>query len=82
MIHLDIDWVEVVRRVLKYLFEGLAVGLASMYLIKGAKLEDAVMVGVVAAATFSLLDMYAPQVSVGARLGSGLATGSSLVGGF
>ncbi len=75
-----IDWAEVIRRALKYLFEGLAVGLAAMYLIKGSNLESAVMVGVVAAACFAILDMYAPQVSAGARLGSGFGTGMQLVG--
>lgn len=77
---MDLDWAEVIRRVLKYLFEGLAVGLASMYLIKGAKLESAVMVGITAAAVFALLDMMAPGVSSGTRFGSGIGMGMGLVG--
>jgi hypothetical protein len=77
-----IDWTEVIRRALKYLFEGLAVGLASMYLIKGAKLEAAIMVGITAAATFAILDAFVPVSGASSRIGSGLAIGAQLVGGF
>lgn len=77
-----IDWQEVIRRALKYLFEGLAVGLASSYLIKGAKLEDAVMVGITASAVLAVLDLYSPSIAGSARFGIGAATGSHIVGGF
>ena len=39
------------------------------------------MIGLVAAATFAVLDLYAPAVALGARQGSGFGIGQSLVGG-
>ena len=77
-----IDWVEVVRRALKYIFEGLAVGLAAMYLIKDSNLESAFMVGITAAASYALIDMWNPSAGVSSRLGSGFMIGSQLVGGL
>jgi len=78
----DIDWMEVIRRALKYLFEGLAVGIASAYLIKGAKLEQVLMVALTAAAVYAILDLYAPTIGSSARLGTGLQVGAALTGGF
>ncbi len=77
-----IDWQEVIRRALKYLFEGLAVGLASMYLIKNNSLESAVMVGITSSAIYALTDAYSPSIGASARLGTGLQLGSAVVGGF
>jgi len=82
MFNMGIDWAEVFRRALKYLFEGLAVALAAIYLIKGASMEQVFMVAVSAAAIYSVLDMYSPSIGSSARLGSGLQIGSSLLGGF
>ncbi len=79
---MGIDWTEVFRRALKYLFEGLAVGLASSFLIKGAKLESVVMIAITAAAVYAILDLYSPSLGTSARLGTGLQIGSSITGGF
>lgn len=66
---------------MKALMEGMAVVIAAFYLNKKVKLMDVVSLGLVATATFMLLDYYAPNVATGARLGSGFAIGSNLVGG-
>lgn len=78
----EIDWQEVIRRALKYLFEGLAVGLAAFWLQRGAKMDYVLMVAITASSTFALLDLYAPTVGGAARLGSGLSIGGYLTGGF
>jgi len=79
---MDIDWTEVFRRALKYLFEGLSVAVASKFLIASAKLDQVLILGLTAAAVFAVLDLYAPAIGGSARLGTGLQIGSSLVGGF
>ena len=78
-----IDWAEVVRRALKYLFEGLAVGLAC-YLIpkKKMNMEEILMVAITAAAVFAVLDLYTPGIGAMARGGAGFALGSGVVGGI
>lgn len=75
-----LDWGEVFRRALKYLFEGLAVAVAAWYLPgKKMRLEEICMIAVTAAATYALLDMYSPSIASAARFGSGAVTGAGLV---
>lgn len=79
---MNLDMQEVVRRILRYLVEGLVVGLAASYLVKGTTLESAVMVGITASAVLALLDLGSSPIAGGARLGLGLQTGASVLGGF
>ena len=76
-----VDVREVVTRMLKYFVEGLVVAIAA-YVMPGKmmKVVDVVCVGLVAAATFSLLDLFAPSVSGSARQGAGFGVGAGLVG--
>lgn len=79
----SIDGREIIVRIIKYVLEGSMVGVAAWLIPKNKMtLEEVLTVALVAAATFSLLDMYAPSISQSARFGSGLALGSSIVGGF
>ena len=78
----DIDFFEVVKRMIKYLVQGLAVGFSMMIIQKNVKISEAVLVGLVAAAVFSILDIYSPSVSSGTKLGAGFALGSRMVGGL
>lgn len=69
---------------LKYVLEGLAVAIAA-YLISGTrksgmKGEEILGLGITAAATFAVLDVFAPSVAVSARQGSGFALGAQQVG--
>lgn len=77
------DLQEVVKRAIKYFIEGAAVGLA-MFLIsmnkKSFSVEEILMVAVVAAAVFAILDLAAPSVSYAARQGAGFGIGANLVG--
>jgi hypothetical protein len=75
---MDIDFAEILGRVLKYLMEGLAVGLAC-YFTK-LKMDEIIIISVTAACTFAILDMYSPKVSDSARLGAGFGIGSQFAG--
>jgi hypothetical protein len=72
---------EFVKRLLKYLVEGLVVAIAASTIPK--KKLDIQEVGVIAlsaAATFALLDLFAPTISYAARQGAGFGVGANLVG--
>lgn len=73
--------VEVMIRMFKYLLEGLVVSTAA-YMFPGKKkdMNEIVLLGFVAAATFSLLDLFAPSIGISARNGAGLGLGASMVG--
>ena len=72
---------EVLKRAVKYLIEGTAVAVAAFFIPKNQpKLEEVMMIAITAAATFALLDLYAPSVSGYARQGAGFGIGANLVG--
>jgi predicted transporter len=75
---MDIDFTEILGRALKYLMEGLAVGLACYF--SKLKTDEIIIIAVTAAATFAILDMYTPQVSDAARMGTGFGIGSQFAG--
>jgi ABC-type Co2+ transport system permease subunit len=78
----QVDLKEMVVRLIKYLVEGLAVAIAAHYIPKNraeTNLNEIMMIGITAAATFAILDMAAPSVSIGARFGAGFEAGRSLV---
>ena len=71
---------EILKRAIKYLIEGTAVAVAAFFIPKNQpKLEEVLMIAVTAAATFALLDLYAPSVSASARQGAGFGVGANLV---
>jgi hypothetical protein len=80
-----VDMGDLVARVVKYAFEGLAVALAA-YLLPGymggksLRMSEIGMISLVAMATFALLDVYAPSVGASARTGAGFGIGAHLVG--
>ena len=69
------------QNILKYLLEGLAIALA-VYLVNKniTKPKEIAMIALVGAATFALLDLFAPRVGSGARLGAGFGLGAKHVG--
>ncbi len=79
-----LDLQEVIKRMLKYLVEGLVVALAAHTFPKGKgkslDLSDSFVIGVTAAATFAILDMYSPSISSATRSGAGFGIGANLVG--
>jgi len=72
---------EFVTRLLKYFFEGFVVAVAA-YMIPGKRMDvgEVLLLGLVAAATFSLLDLFAPSIGASARQGAGFGVGLNLVG--
>lgn len=76
-----VDARELCKRAVKYILEGLMVAVAALVLPqRSLKPEDVVGLAVVAAATFAILDMYAPNVGAPVRTGAGFGIGANLVG--
>jgi ABC-type Co2+ transport system permease subunit len=76
-----IDPNELLRRVIKYLVEGLMVAIAAFAIPKKSlNLEEIALIALTAAATFSILDTYIPSMAVSARSGAGFGIGANLVG--
>ena len=77
---------ELVKRVIKYLVEGLMVAIAAFAIPKRSlNIEEIVLIALTAAATFSILDTYIPSMGMSARSGAGFGIGANLVrwpGGF
>jgi len=78
-----VDFVELTKKVVKYLVEGLIVALAA-YAIpkKSLNVEEIVVIALVAAATFSILDVFIPAMGQTARSGAGFSIGTSVAGGL
>lgn len=72
---------ELLRKVVKYLVEGLMVAVAA-YVIpqRSLKMDEVTLIALTAAATFSVLDAYLPTMAVSARSGAGFGLGANLVG--
>ena len=76
-----INVAELVKRIIKYLVEGLMVAIAAYAIPKRSlNIEEIVLIALTAAATFSILDTYIPSMGVSARSGAGLGVGFNLVG--
>ena len=77
---------EIVKRMIKYLVEGLMVAIAAYAIPKRSlNVEEIILIALTAAATFSILDTYIPSMGVTARSGAGFGIGANLVkfpGGF
>lgn len=80
------DISELIKRIIKYLVEGLMVAIAAFAIPKRSlNIEEIGLIALTAAATFSILDTYIPSMGVSARSGAGLGIGLDLVrfpGGF
>jgi len=72
---------ELIKRVIKYLVEGLMVAIAA-YAIpkKSMNMEEIACLALTAAATFAILDTYIPSMGVSSRTGAGFGIGANLVG--
>ena len=80
------DVSELIKRIVKYLIEGLMIAIAAFAIPKRSlNLEEIALLALTAAATFAILDTYSPSMGVSARSGAGLGVGLNLVhfpGGF
>jgi hypothetical protein len=83
---MDFNVREILKRVIKYLVEGLIVAVACFAIPKQSlDIEEIALLALVAAATFSILDTYIPSMGETARSGAGFGIGANLVrfpGGF
>ena len=71
-----LDLGELVRRVVKYVVEGLMVAIAAYAIPKRSlHLDEVMLIALTAAATFSILDTYVPSMAVSARSGAGFGMG-------
>lgn len=77
---------ELVKRIIKYLVEGLMVAIAAFAIPKRSlNIEEIVLIALTAAATFSILDTYIPAMGMSARTGTGFGIGANMIkfpGGF
>lgn len=74
---------EVCKRAVKYILEGFVVAFAALVLPKKKfDIEEALALALVAACTFAVLDLFAPNSSLGhaSRMGAGFGLGANLVG--
>jgi ABC-type Co2+ transport system permease subunit len=81
MLNLNIN--ELVRLIIKYLIEGIAVGICAYAIPKKAlQIEEVILLALMAAATFSILDVFIPAMGTSARGGAGFGLGANLIGGL
>ena len=72
---------ELIKRIIKYLIEGLMVAIAAFAIPKRSlNLEEIALISLTAAATFAILDTYIPAMGASTRSGAGLGIGLNLVG--
>jgi len=78
---MNFDFGELVKRVIKYLIEGLIVAIAA-YAIpkKSLNFEEIFIIALTAASTFALLDCFIPAMGSSVRGGAGFGIGANLVG--
>jgi ABC-type Co2+ transport system permease subunit len=75
------DIVEIVKRIIKYIIQGIMVAICAFFLPKNSlNLEEIMLLGLSSAAIFSILDTYIPSMNVSAHQGVGLGLGLKLVG--
>ena len=77
---------ELIKRLIKYLIEGLMVAIAAFAIPKRSlNIEELISLSMVSAATFAILDTYVPSMGVSVKQGAAAGIGFNLVkfpGGF
>ena len=77
------DLAELVKRIVKYLIEGLAVAVVAMIVPrKPLTVDEILIIALIAAASFSILDTFVPSMGSSMRGGAGFGLGTGLVGGI
>jgi hypothetical protein len=78
----SVDFSEFLVRLCKYLLEGFVLCLAAYFIPARNKLDlsEIVILGLVAAAVFAVLDLLAPAIGSSVRTGAGYGIGFNLVG--
>lgn len=74
---------DLISRLVKYLLEGIAVGIVAMLVPKKQLEWEAVAtIAIVAASCFAILDMLSPLTGSAMRQGAGFGAGLRLMGGI
>ena len=77
------DLAELVKRIIKYLIEGLAVAVVAMIVPrKPLNVDEILIIALIASASFSILDTFVPSMGSSMRGGAGFGLGTGLVGGI
>jgi hypothetical protein len=72
---------ELIKRLIKYLIEGLMVAIAAFAIPKRSlNIEELISISLTASCTFAILDTYVPTIAVSAKQGTGLGIGLRLAG--
>ena len=72
---------EIVNRFIKYLVEGLFVAVAALFIPRHRlPMDEIIVLGIVAASVFAILDVVSPSIGISARQGAGFGIGANLVG--
>jgi hypothetical protein len=80
---LILDFNELLKRAIKYLVLGLVIAIVAYSIPKQRlRIEEIVVVGLSAAATFAILDIFAPSIGQAARTGAGYGIGLGVTGGL
>lgn len=80
MADLTFDTNEMFTRLVKYLMEGLVVGIVAYVLpSKTLEISEVLLLALTAASIFAILDLIAPAIGSSARQGVGLGVGFNLV---
>lgn len=78
---LSFDFQESMQRIMKYIIEGLVVGLVALLLpSKSLSNHELIILALTASAIFALLDIIAPAISSTVRSGVGYGIGFQLAG--
>jgi hypothetical protein len=77
------DMGEIITRAVKYLLEGFVVAFVAYVLPRqGLSWTEVAVIGLTAAATFAILDLFSPSIGGSVRTGAGIAIGTSLTPGI
>ena len=76
---MQVDWMEVLRRITRYLVLGLAVSLSARFVLKQTRMEDILTLAVCAASVYALLDLVSPSMGSTAKLASAAHLGWAVV---
>lgn len=71
---------QLIDSLVKYFLEGLAVAFVAFYIPKTkTNLNDILLIALTASTTFLILDLFAPSVSFGARIGTGFNISKGII---
>ena len=76
----SMDSRELCKRVVKYVLQGLVIAVSALLPKPKIDFEAIIALGLVAAATFAIIDTLMPSLNFPVQLGAGFGIGANLVG--